>query len=212
MPGTPDAFTGWIDGAATIIEAINEQPAVAPAAGVQSEAVPTPQSLMTIGLDLAGTLSSAVSAAPSDIDRVLLLSASARFVASASVQSSYAEYAPRREALAYRNRMTSALDDLIERLEAIGTTMFQAQMSDLVRSARDLSVAIVIDINEVMGRLPDVLTFRPERSIDAWALALHVAGDNPALMEAVYRDIVARNDPRHPASIEPGAVELLDIR
>lgn len=211
-PGTPTAFTSWVAGAAMIIETISEPSAVAPAAGIEPQATPLPQSMMSIGLDLATRLTAASIVAPSDIDRSLLLSAAARFVASACAQSSYAEYASRREALAFRNRITGALEDMIEKLEAIGFTLFQAQTSALVRSARDLIVAVVIDINEVMGRLPDVLTVRPERSLDAWALALHVAGDNPALMESVYRDIVSRNNPRHPAAIDPGAVEFLDIR
>lgn len=211
-PGTPAAFTGWVESAAAIIETISEPPAVAPAAGIEPQAIPLPQSMMSIGLDLATRITEASIAAPSDIDRSLLLSSAARFIASACMQSSYADYASRREALAFRNRITSALEDMIEKLEAIGTTLFQAQASALVRSARDLIVAVVIDINEVMGRLPDVLTVRPERSLDAWALALHVAGDNPALMETVYRDIVSRNTPRHPAAIDPGAVEFLDIR
>ncbi|MDR6102799.1 prophage DNA circulation protein [Agrobacterium larrymoorei] len=211
-PGTPTAFTSWVAGAATIIETISEPSAVAPAAGIEPQATPLPQSMMSIGLDLATRLTAASIVAPSDIDRSLLLSAAARFVASACAQSSYAEYASRREALAFRDRITSTLEDMIEKLEAIGSTLFQAQNSALVRSARDLIVAVVIDINEVMGRLPDVLTVRPERSLDAWALALHVAGDNPALMESVYRDIVSRNNPRHPAAIDPGAVEFLDIR
>ncbi|MBB3947211.1 prophage DNA circulation protein [Rhizobium skierniewicense] len=211
-PGTPVAFTAWVESAAKVIETISEVPAVAPAAAAQAEVPATSQSLMTIGLDVAVATTASSVAAPSDIDRALLISAAVRFIAAACAQSSYAAYASRREALAFRARVTSALDDVIEQLETFGTTMFQAETSVLVRRARELSVAIVIDINEVIGRLPDVLTFRPERNIDAWALALHVAGDDPARMEAVYRDIVSRNDPRHPASIEAGAVELLDIR
>lgn len=211
-PASPSAFMSWISSAGELIEAIHEDAAVAPAASAPVDVKPTPQSLMTVGIDLGTALANAGMNAPSDIDRSLLLAASTRFVSSAASQSAYATYSSRREALAFRTRMTTALDILIEQLEAFGTTMFQAETTNLSRAARNLNVAIVMDINEVIGRLPDVLTFRPERNIDAWAIALHVAGDTPSRMESVYLDIVARNGPRHPAYIEPGAVELLDIR
>ena len=67
------------------------------------------------------------------------------------------------------------------------------------------------DINEVIGRLPDVLVFKTTQSLDAWQLALHVAGDTPSRIEEVYLDIVARNDPRHPAAMEVGLIEVAGL-
>lgn len=117
----------------------------------------------------------------------------------------------RREALAYRTSTLSVIDGLIDTLDGFGGTIFQSETSALVGQARDLQAAIVSDVNEVIGRLPDVLVFRSTRSLDAWLLALHVAGDTPSRIEEVYLDIVSRNDPHHPAAMEAGLIEVAEL-
>ncbi|MBD8686569.1 MULTISPECIES: DNA circularization N-terminal domain-containing protein [unclassified Rhizobium] len=211
-PATSTGYDLWIAGAAALIEAATDVPAVAPAASAPVETRPSVQSVMEIGLSFARRLSDAAIVAPSDSDRALLLSAAAQFLAAAAAQSSYGDYASRREAQNFRSRMTLAITALVEELETFGSALFQAEASALIRASRNLHASVIADINEVIGRLPDVLTFKPTNDISAWQLALHVAGDTPSRIEDVYRDIVARNDPSHPASMEPGAIEVLDIR
>lgn len=211
-PGTPAEFGAWVASAAALFADATVAPAVAPAAEAKTVQTPSPESLLAIGLSLAASLTSSAAAAPADADRALLIASAAQFLAQGTVQSAYVAFASRREALDYRADMVTAIGGLIDQLEGFGSTMFQAETSSLVGEARNLQAAVVSDINEVIGRLPDVLIFRPARSLDAWQLALHVAGDTPSRIEEVYRDIVARNDPRHPSAIEAGAVEVAELQ
>ncbi|WP_417436601.1 DNA circularization N-terminal domain-containing protein [Hoeflea sp.] len=209
-PGTPAEYAEWIGSAAAMFGVASFTPAVAPAAEAAAAQDPSPESLATISRSLAATLTSSAGNAPSDADRALLVATAAQFLAQGTVQAGFMSFASRREALDYRASMLDAIDKLIETLEGFGGTVFQAETSALVGQARDLQTAIVSDINEVIGRLPDVLVFRTAGDLDAWQLALHVAGDTPSRIEAVYQDIIARNNPRHPAAMEAGSIEVAE--
>jgi len=102
-----------------------------------------------------------------------------------------------------------AIDTVTDMLETFSGSTFDVQSTLLRRSARDLQAALIADINETIGRLPAVVIFKNERPLDAWLLAQHVFGDTPQLIEAGYREIVARNRPRHPAALPAGGVEVL---
>lgn len=210
-PGTPAEYSQWIGTAAAMFAEASFAPAVAPAAEAVAAQDPSPESLAIISLSLGASLIVSADDAPSDGDRALLAGAAAGFLAQGAVQTAYVSFASRREALAYRTSTLGALDGLIATLEGFGSTVFQAETSALVSQARDLQAAIVSDINEVIGRLPDVLVFKTTQSLDAWQLALHVAGDTPSRIEEVYLDIVARNDPRHPAAMEAGLIEVAEL-
>lgn len=210
-PGTPAEFGQWIGTAASKFAEASPTPAVAPAADAPVAQAPSAESLTIISRSLAVSLTGSANEAPSDGDRALLAGAAAQFLSQGAVQAAFVSFASRREALAFRTSTLDALDALVVTLEGFGGTLFQAETSALVGQARDLQAAIVSDINEVIGRLPDVLVFRATRSIDAWQLALHVAGDTPSRIEEVYLDIVARNDPRHPAAMESGLIEVAEL-
>jgi len=210
-PGTPTEYGQWIATAASMFAEASFTPAVAPAAEAVAAQDPSPESLLTISQALGSSLIASAIEAPSDGDRALLVAAAAQLLAQGAVQTAYVSFPSRREALDYRTAALDTTDRLIDTLEGFGGTLFQAETSALVSAARDLQAAIVSDINEVIGRLPDVLVFRPSRSLDAWQLALHVAGDTPSHIEEAYRDIVARNDPRHPSAIEAGAIEVAEL-
>ncbi|MBV6651058.1 MAG: DNA circularization N-terminal domain-containing protein [Hoeflea sp.] len=210
-PGTAAEFGQWVGTAAAMFAEASFTPAVAPAAEAVAVQDPSPESLAIISRSLAVSLIASANDAPSDGDRALLVGAAAQFLAQGAVQAAYVSFASRREALAYRASALGAIDGLIATLEGFGSTVFQAETSALAGQARDLQAAIVGDINEVIGRLPDVLVFKTGRSLDAWQLALHVAGDTPSRIEEVYLDIVARNDPRHPAAMEAGLIEVAEL-
>jgi prophage DNA circulation protein len=210
-PGTPVEFAQWIGASAERFAEATLAPAVAPAAEADVSQDASPESLTMISRSIAESLISSANDAPSDGDRALLTGAAAQFLAQGTMQAAYVAFASRREALSFRGSTLDALDALVVSLEGFGGTLFQAETSAMVRQARDLQAAIVSDINEVIGRLPEVLVFRSARSLDAWQLALHVAGDTPSRVEEVYLDIVARNDPRHPAALEAGLVEVAEL-
>lgn len=209
VPSSPADFATLILSTANLINTASISAAVSPAAEAVVAPAPTAQSLMAIGMTVAESLTASISDAPADADRALLASSAAQFFGQSVAQSAYADYVSSQEALAFRARATDAADGLTAAIETITSSTFQAGSTSLRHAIRDLQSALIADINETIGRLPSVLTFRPERPLDAWLLAQHVFGDKPSTIEAGYLDIVARNNPRHPAALPAGSVEVL---
>ncbi len=209
VPSSPADFDTLIRSTSALINTASIAAAVAPAAEAVIPPAPTALSLMSIGMTVAEALTASVADAPADADRALLISAAAQFLAQAAAQSAYAEYTSSQQALAFRARTTDAADGMSAALETITASSFQADSTALRRGIRQLQSALIADINQTIGRLPSVLTFRPDRPLDAWLLAQHVFGDAPSTIEAGYLDIVARNNPRHPAALPSGPVEVL---
>ncbi len=208
-PSDPTGFDGLIQSSAALINAVTSDSAVSPAAEATTEQQPSALSLMSLGMATAEALTSESTTGPSDADRALLLSAAAHFLAQSAAQSVYADYGSSKEALAFRSRATSAVDAMVDAIETVSSDTFLAASSTLRRSVRSLQAAIIADINETIGRLPSVLSFQSDLPVDAWLLAQHVYGDTPSRIEDAYLDIVARNDPRHPAAIPAGNVEVI---
>lgn len=208
-PADPVALDSVVQTVTAVISEYAETPAVSPAASAVATEQATALALMGLGIGIAEQLTGAVADAPADADRALLLSAASQFLAATASQSTFADYASRQEAQAFRSRATVAIDALTDSLETFSGSTFDVQSTTLRRAARDLQAALIADINETIGRLPAVIVFRNDRPLDAWLLAQHVFGDTPALIEAGYRDIVARNRPRHPSALPAGGVEVL---
>ncbi len=208
-PSSPVAFDTWASSAASVIAQTIEVPAVAPATTTVA-ATPSAQALMSAGLSIASGLLTEAGKAPSAIDALLLAGAAGQFLAATAEQSSYADFVSRQEALRYRAAMTSALASLVDQVEQQSPDTMQAASSAFSSAARSLTAAIVSDLNEVIGRLPSVRRLSVNRDADAWLVAQHLSGDTPALLETVYADIVARNDPSHPAQLPPGDIEFLE--
>ncbi len=208
-PSSPVMFDTWASSAAMIVAQTIEVPAVAPATTIATS-TPSAQALMSAGLAIASGLLKEATEAPSAIDALLLAGAAGQFIAATAEQSSYADFVSRQEALRYRAAMTTALASLVDQVEQQAPDTIQAVSSALSSSARSLTAAIVSDLNEVIGRLPAVRRLSVDRDTDAWLVAQHLAGDTPALLEAVYADIVARNDPPHPARLAAGDIEFLE--
>ena len=91
---------------------------------------------------------------------------------------------------------------------AVAERLVAATAGDMRRALVDLQNALAVDINERIGRLPDVLVLNPDAPVEAWQIAHHLFGDEPQKVEAAYRDIVRRNRPRHPAYMA-GPIEVL---
>jgi hypothetical protein len=208
-PADPVALDSLVIAAGSIVSEYEQTPAVSPAASAATVDQPNSLALMDLGISLAEQFSAQVTLAPADADRALLIAAAAQFLSATSAQSVFAAYASRQEAQAFRTRATTAIDTVTDMLETFSGSAFDVQSTVLRRSARDLQAALIADINETIGRLPAVVIFKNERPLDAWLLAQHVFGDTPQLIEAGYREIVARNSPRHPAALPAGGVEVL---
>jgi hypothetical protein len=208
-PATPADFDALMTSTAALLNPDVSTPAVAAAADAPVIDDATPTSLIGLGMTIVETLTAANADAPADADRALLLSSAAQFFAATASQSTYADYSSSQEATAFRARTTDAADALADALEGISTPGFLSASSDLRRSTRDLQSALIGDINQVIGRLPAVRSFATNRPTDAWLLAQYIYGDTPSQIEAAYADIVARNNPRHPAALPAGSVEVL---
>lgn len=208
-PQSPAAFDAWIASASAVISTVTEVSPVGSASDTQETA--SAQALMAIGLSMAKGLIAQVAAAPSSTDQLLLLSAASHFVSDVAAQSPYAEFTSRNEAMTFRSSITTALSTIIDLVEDNSPDTMQAATRAVIRAARSLSASVVADLNEVIGTLPVVQAISTTRNVDAWAIAQHLAGDTPAMIETVYADIVARNGPVHPANLTSGRVEFLEL-
>lgn len=204
----PAQLDAMIAAIADSLATVAVTPAVSPAAEAVVELQPPSDALVAIGLQLAADLLPEVAAAPSDIDAALLVAATARLIAATSAQAVYVDYDSRSSALDYRGRAVWMIDGTVEAADLAAGGVLGGEASTLRRSLRSLQSAIVIDINETLGRLPPVQVFEPGRPIDAYQLAHHIAGDRPETVERVYIDIVTRNRPRHPAFLDAARIEV----
>lgn len=208
-PEAPADLDSWVVASVAPLQAVQEVAAVAPAA-IEMTAT-NAQGLMTIGLLMAEALTIEAAEAPATTDTVLLLTAATQFWAASAVQVPYADYASSQEAITFRSTYAKRAARLVEQLEDIGTSTYQAETSDLIRSLASSSAEIVSYLNEVIGELPAIQTYRTSSPVDAWSLAQHIAGDDPSRIEEVYADIVARNDPRHPSYIDKTRIEVREL-
>lgn len=209
LSADPIAFDGMVAAIGARLSAIDRRPAVAPAAGAVRETPATSAAIVSVGRAIAAALLAAVPEAPSDIDAALIAAANARILAATASQAVHVDYDARDAALAYRGGMVDAIDGLMEAMGLAAAGLLQGEASTLRRALRALQSAVIVDVNETIGRLKAVDVFAPGRPVDAYLLAHHIAGDRPASVEAVYRDIVARNRPRHPAQTDGTRIEVL---
>ena len=91
----------------------------------------------------------------------------------------------------------------------VSTSLAAVMAGQLWAALEDTRRTLIADLNQVIGRLPQVQTVTTIAQLSAWTLANMLAGDNPALILPAYQDLVSRNDVRHPAIVAPGTLELL---
>jgi prophage DNA circulation protein len=205
---TPVEFDAAVLGLAAIIRTRKPTPAVSPARGAIIETDPTPASLVRIGLDLAAAIAAEIGDAPSAVDAALLTDASAQIVAALAEQAIAVEYDTRAAAISYRTEASAVIGTITDAIETISSDLLGSEVSAVRRALRSLQTAIIVDVNETIGRLPELLVFSPGRAVDAFAVANHLAGSTPSKIETVYSDIVARNRPRHPALLDGARIEV----
>ena len=94
---------------------------------------------------------------------------------------------------------------------ATAAQMDPANAAPVWRDLVSLKGALAADFNTLIGRLPPVVTIIIPRVMPAWVIAHYISGDDPAQVIATYLDIIARNQIFHPALVQPGALEVLDV-
>lgn len=146
---------------------------------------------------------------PSQPDTVLLLGAACDALAKAAHLSAYINHGSRNDALALRDGLVHRFDAFIDTLGTLYDGTFAAIASETGRAMQTVRLALIADINETIGRLPAAQTLVTERPTDAFQIANHLYGDNPAAIEDGYLTIITRNRPRHPAYLPAGRIEVI---
>ncbi|WP_319519632.1 DNA circularization N-terminal domain-containing protein [uncultured Martelella sp.] len=208
-PTTPDAFETEIADLTSRFGEVSDTPFIAAAAEAAPETPAAPAALTTLGLTLGKALSDTISDAPSDPDRALLAIASGHAIAQAAAQIPYTAFDSAEQALAVRAQVLSSADGLIAALCGFSSGRFAGEIDGLISALETLKVEVTAALNEIIGQLPETLTLQLTGPTDAWLVAAHISGDDPADLEAVWRDIVSRNSPRHPTRLPTGEVRVL---
>lgn len=164
---------------------------------------------LDLSLSIAGRLTTAAADAPSAPDRAMILGAAGATLSEVGVMLAQAEFPTRREATQARSAIAAASDALAEATAELSGSLFVGAATVMTRAVSDLRAATIADINEIIGRLPEVVTVTTDRPADAFQVANHLFGDTPSAIEAGYADIVARNRPRHPAVLPVGTIEAV---
>ncbi|MCW4589090.1 DNA circularization N-terminal domain-containing protein [Gluconacetobacter entanii] len=188
-------------------------PATQVADGSQTSVDPAQATALLLdGATQIGTQAQALSVkslAPADV-LVIALVARVGTVAQALATQSAVTYVSQSDAIAGRNAVTGALDDLADDLTNVIAAGADVALGDLSGAIRDARTAVVADISSRLGRLPKVIAVPVPRQISAWLIAYAVAGDTPSDVASVWDDLVSRNNLTHPALAGPGSVDVLE--
>ena len=112
------------------------------------------------------------------------------------------------DALSWQARLNAALDRAAA-LAALYAQTDPINAAPVWRALLALRAALSADMTATIGRLPAVKVFANPATMPTWLLAMHLTGDNPDDLVAVYRDLLARNDIAHPAFAPAGNLEVL---
>ena len=117
-------------------------------------------------------------------------------------------YVSQQDAIAWRNRLVTALDGVI----SATANLVGSNPSGIAPSWRSLTAlrsAFMADINATIGRLPPVVTIQLPATMPAWLVAQYLADGQPGAVYGCYQDIIARNEISNPAIVAAGPIEVL---
>jgi hypothetical protein len=140
-------------------------------------------------------------------ERLIYLAAETAFVAEAVSLMAEIEFESRQEAQTWQRWAEAALAGASGRAASLAGEA-PSVVAALWQAIEATSASLAIDMSEVVGRLPPVLSIEPPRA-GAWLLAQHYAGDDPRQVVPMLHDIVRRNRLRHPAVLGAGPIEVL---
>jgi len=196
------------------LDAVADWGGVSPVAPAE-EASAFPDQTLSAELAVSGflnitlNLANAALTGPSPVDKAMLAAACAFPLATALQLSTIIEHEARDSAIELRVQINDTAAVIEEVLVTLATSPSVSASSDLLRHVILAKHAAANDISEAIGRLPRVLRINLEHGTDAFLIANHYYGDDPALVEEGYAAIVARNRPRHPALLPTGLLEVL---
>ncbi|MCV9907179.1 DNA circularization N-terminal domain-containing protein [Brucella sp. HL-2] len=215
LPATPDALAiaagNVTDSIVALVSDLAGTPAVAPAAEAQSNTIViTANQAIDICAAAGSVLTTLAGDTVSRPDTVLLAGTAGDALAKAAQLAAYVEFGSRSEASSLRDSLVGKLDAYTDLLSSLSDSNFAAEVSSSIRATRDVRLCLIADINEAIGRLPATRIIETNRATDAFMLANHLYGDDPASIEDGYLSIIERNLPRHPASIPSGRIEVTE--
>ena len=162
-------------------------------------------------LSASATIGTAtLSAAPIQIPPgpALILVVQSFMLIDATAAASAIEFGSQQEAIAWRDRISTAYDAAALSAAAL-VPAAPGSSAALWRALIAARAAWAADMNTTLGRLPAVATFTPPGQAPVWVLAQYLAGDDPAAIFATWRDLIARNGIVHPALPPVGKLEVL---
>ena len=204
----PDAIADRIAGPSAAVAAAGT-PAI-PAAVALGGSLVTPVAVDP-RVTTALLLQAAATMAPADITvpgSPVALVAMAYALGDAVLAGSDIPFQSQQDALFWQARLNAALDQAAA-LAALYAQTDPINAGPIWRALLALRAALAADMTVTIGRLPPVKIFANPAAMPTWLLAMHLAGDNPDRLVAVYRDLLTRNDIAHPAVAPAGNLEVL---
>ena len=147
----------------------------------------------------AGQLLLTMAAAMPESPAAAAVAARALTLASAAAVITSIPFESQQEAQGWLGSLDTAIASAMR-----ATVLAGPEAGQVWQALATLRAAVARDLQSLLGRLPAVVVLTVPGPTQAWAVATHLAGDNPAAIVAVYRDLVARNRLRHPAVIAAG--------
>ena len=179
--------------------------AVAPGGSLVTPDAVDPRVTTALLLSAAATMAPADTTVPGS---AVTLAAMAYALGDAVLAASDIPFQSQQDALSWQARLNLALD------QAAGLAAQYAQTDPINagpvwRALLALRAALAADMTATIGRLPAVKVFISPAAMPVWLLAMHLSGDTPDRLVAVYRDLLTRNDIAHPAFAPAGKLEVL---
>lgn len=217
VDGIADAsgLSGWVSDLVGTIGAAGVPPA-SPAIGVgplgrAAEAAIEPWSAVAALLGVAETQAEASRAAGGEGESLVRVSTAIAAITAATAPLAAVDWESRQQALAARALVSAAAASVSDAV--IGSTTASASTSSVRRGAwralASLRRAIHQDLDDVIGRLPSVMTVTPPTRVSAWVIAHHLFGDDPNAVRSGFEDIVKRNRLSHPSIVDVDPIEVL---
>lgn len=158
---------------------------------------------------LAGVTGTDVAAIDPTPGPAMAVAAQAMILAALLSTASDIPFTSSADAIDWRDVVSGGLDLAATRAATLASTQPTAA-GGLWRGLVAARSAWQADMNTIIGRLPNVVTVTLPSTVPAWLVAQYLAGDRPDQLLAMYRDLISRNDVRHPAMVPAGPIEVLD--
>ena len=121
-------------------------------------------------------------------------------LASASTLMTEIRYDTRLQARKALDEIISRMDAALERL-TVFSALFPSASATAITALEQLRAMVTIDMNEVIGRLPELMDYHVHTPLSVFILANHFYGDIPGSVIPGMQDLIMRNTPKHAGAI-----------